>query len=1457
MNRSNSPITHALLLLLLLLSLTYSTQAQDKIQTIEPAYLSVADGVASPTVNAVIQDSFGLIWIGTANGLQKYDGYKFQTFKNIPGNASSLQNNFVWALLEDDNHDIWVSNNRGVSKYIRKTNEFKNYDFAPTFNFTPNSEVAGFKFLIDSQNRLWLTSITVQLALYDPGTDAWNYANYELPNAAESVHTGFSPALAEDHNGDLWLSTPTNGLMRQKKLEKAFKPVPTDKFGGINFVDDDLITGLYADQSNTLWMTTRNGVYKYDIKTETFKTLKEYESRVGEIWNNWNMIAADPQGNIWISNNFRGMLKFDGISDHYTEIEIAGKVIMRTYGWNITLTQFMIDQSGIFWIGSRESGLVKYDPVNKPFQYLGHDVSNPNSLSAGGVFGIQASKITPGRVYVGSRGNGLTVYDPLQQSFERVTFKVEEDFFGGSARSIAEASDGSLWLGTWGDGVIELDKNYKEIRRYKTDSTDENTISNNQVRALKPDGKGQVWIGTNSGLNILDTKTNTIKRVASKQTRQYPDEVVAEVEKLIATDQKIASIEKIVDNQNLSESFEISKSGTYWLMAVGEIDGVSRADYGWIENEVKDTVWLMGDFDHTYYAGGDPKNRVELGSVQLEPGKYTLRYLTDDSHAFDKWNADKPNQTALYGIAVLNSQDGNEFQFLQTPQLPEQEELVINGINVNDIEIAGKYVWVATAGTGLDRIDPATNQVKHFAHDPLDNSSLIFDNILDIHADSQGMIWLATQEGLNKLDPATDTFIRYTEADGLATNLIQGIVEGDDGEMWIASQSGLSQMVTNENLGKITFINYNSSDGLGADVFLSLASTRAADGRFYFGGEHGLTTFSSISSNKTPPSIIISNLFISNKSIIDMKENSPLTESLLATESITLDFYQNNLAFEFAALHYANPQKNQYAHMLKGYDEDWIYDNRNFVGYTNLDPGEYELLVRASNAYGIWNEEGKSLKITILAPWWKTWWAYLSYVFIAGLLAVTIGRVQRRRVVDRERQQSAIREANFKAEAQKERRKNIELISEIGKDITSSLSIQNIINTVYLHVNKLMDASVFGIGIFNKTTQSLEFPATKENGTTLPAYTYSLDDKNRPASWCYKNKKEILSNDFENDHHHYIEVIPAVAAGDNTQSLVYLPLINKDKIVGVLTAQSFEKNAYTDFHLEILRSIATYAALAIDNAEAYRNLKSTQAQLIQSEKMASLGELTAGIAHEIQNPLNFVNNFSEVSEELIDELKEELADGNSESVSEILAFLKDNISKINHHGKRADSIVKGMLQHSRKSEGKKESTDLNQLAEECLGLSYHGLRAKDKSFQADFKTDLEPNLPKVEVIRQDLGRVLLNLINNAFYAVDEKAKSGTASPDYQPRVTVSNVQSLPVNGTLGQIQISVSDNGHGIPETIKDKIFQPFFTTKPAGSGTGLGLSLSYDIVRAHGGELKVETTAGEGSVFMIQLPVV
>ncbi|WP_051416681.1 ATP-binding protein [Asinibacterium sp. OR53] len=432
---------------------------------------------------------------------------------------------------------------------------------------------------------------------------------------------------------------------------------------------------------------------------------------------------------------------------------------------------------------------------------------------------------------------------------------------------------------------------------------------------------------------------------------------------------------------------------------------------------------------------------------------------------------------------------------------------------------------------------------------------------------------------------------------------------------------------------------------------------------------------------------------------------------------------------------------------------------------------------------------------------------------------------------------------------------NVELLGEIGRKITSSLSVATIIGTVYDNANTLMDATVFGIGIFNNETKQIDFPATYENGVALPFYSNSLYDQNKFAVLCYTGGKEIVMSDLEKEYQQYLQDMPKPMHGAQPLSLLYLPLKVKDKILGVITVQSFLKHAYTDYHLYMLRNISIYTAIALENAESFKklnqtidSLKNTQKQLIQSEKMASLGELTAGIAHEIQNPLNFVNNFSEVNMELLEEMKETIRSGNMNEALQLAEDLKQNSEKITYHGKRADSIVKGMLQHSRSSGGQKQPTDINLLTDECLRLSYHGLRAKDKSFNIKMENHFDKDLPLVSVATQDIGRVLLNLFTNAFYSVMQKQKQSNGS--YEPVVAVTT------KNDPGGVTITIRDNGLGIPQKVMDKIFQPFFTTKPAGEGTGLGLSLSYEIItKGHNGELKVETKEGEYAQFIIHLP--
>jgi two-component system NtrC family sensor kinase len=333
-----------------------------------------------------------------------------------------------------------------------------------------------------------------------------------------------------------------------------------------------------------------------------------------------------------------------------------------------------------------------------------------------------------------------------------------------------------------------------------------------------------------------------------------------------------------------------------------------------------------------------------------------------------------------------------------------------------------------------------------------------------------------------------------------------------------------------------------------------------------------------------------------------------------------------------------------------------------------------------------------------------------------------------------------------------------------------------------------------------------------------------------------QNSSKIAQYENEQKDHLQAEKINSL----RQERVVQAAVINKSRMITVISLAALALISCAMFFI-----YRQYQG----NKKTLSSLRKTQRQLIQSEKMASLGELTAGIAHEIQNPLNFVNNFSEVNSELIDEMQVEIDKGNLDEIKAIAADIKENEQKINMHGRRADSIVKSMLEHSRASSGQKELTDINALADEYLRLSYHGLRAKDKSFNAAMDTHLDASLPKVNLVSQDIGRVLLNLYNNAFYAVHQKKKQNPEG--YLPQVTLTTVN----QGSF--VEITVKDNGSGIPDDIKDRIMQPFFTTKPTGEGTGLGLSLSYDIVvKGHGGSIEIDTRENEYTVFIIKLPM-
>jgi signal transduction histidine kinase/ligand-binding sensor domain-containing protein len=751
------------------------------------------------------------------------------------------------------------------------------------------------------------------------------------------------------------------------------------------------------------------------------------------------------------------------------------------------------------------------------------------------------------------------------------------------------------------------------------------------------------------------------------------------------------------------------------------------------------------------------------------------------------------------------------------------------------------------------RFNEALDSVVYWEEYPA-GRGLPYENGMPFRLNS-GEVIISTETGIFRYVAEADSFIRHPDF-SMINGKVTTFVQQPNGDIWFEESLGnftyhkgvLRFQNGKYEAFKTPFLKFNDTNCNESPPNICVMP----DGTVYFGTNMGLLKYlpeKDRGSNRSFDTRI-RKVYAKDSLIYGGNLNVPNPGGEADRTEIPWSFH--DLMFHYSATFYEDAERNLYSYRLTGMDTTWSnWTNDHKKEYTNLREGHYTFEVKSINQY---LEEGNiaAYHFNILAPWYRKWWAYLTYLFLGGLAFYSILQFRTRNLrLQRLALEKTVRERTNEIREQK---KNVEKLSNIGRAITSSLSIENIIKTVYENVNTLMDASVFTIGLYNPELNSLEFPAAIEKGELLPEFSIPLTHENRLAVWCFNNRREVVINDYATDYSKYVGNLTDPIAGDTPESVLYLPLWSKEKVIGVISAQSFNKNAFTDYHLNMLRNLATYSAIALENADAYHHLailleelRTAQDRLIIQSKLAALGELTAGIAHEIQNPLNFVNNFSEISNELMDELKEELEKGNRDEADSLIHNIQQNMEKISYHGKRADSIVKNMLMHSRSTSGLKQNTDINSLCDEYFRLAYHGLRAKDKSFNVTMKTDFDASLEKVNVVSQDIGRVVLNLIGNAFFAVAEMKHRNPE--DYEPTVWLNTKK---ING---RFEICVRDNGIGIPETIRDKIFQPFFTTKPTGQGTGLGLSLAYDIVKAHGGEIRLESKENEGTVFIIQIP--
>jgi len=1090
--------------------------------------------------------------------------YKFKTISQHDG----LINSTVQSIFEDSFGFIWLGTHHGVQRYDGKV--YRNYEHTE----------------------------------YDSTSLSQNYVN----------------AFCEDNIGNIWIATGGGLNKYNRKTDRVKKYVWRNKSSFEN--REPFITGLSSGESNgnTIWLNVlEGGLFKLDIQTDS---LIAYPSgSEDEKLFSWILPVPGKKNKLLMGG--AKLFLFDKVLGEFEEIlaldqnnELPNNLINDAV-FDPTDNDIIWLATGDIWGRGSLGGLIQYN-IKTGLKTTFSNKTRKDEVPD--VHILQVGFYDVDNLWVGTRNNGALLYKKGENRFynyQRNEYDEGSFVTQNAVRSMLLDRSGTLWFGTWGDGISLLTPSAQKFSHYKHLPGNKGGVPDNNITAITEDKDNNIWIGTKEGgLTKFNPRNNTFENF-------YPEFV--------------------------SNSIEI----THMLY------------------DSRQNLWI-GTYDDALH-----RFRPETGQkVHYKKGISNQHVTQKRISAISEI---KPGEILIstYG-GGLNIYDYpvNRFRHFMH-DTDDSTSIPDNQVWLPFLGDDGNYYLSGNSFTSLIRFNPKTEEFNTFPN------MVNVSTFIATTKTPNGRIYIDdVAEGLREIKIGNKVSVETIyDVNGQSIKNVETMLCDGEDKLWLSTGNGLLKF--DPELRSV--VRYNVDDGLQGYAFNRLSGFKSSTGEMYFGGTNGFNVFhpDEIKLSYYKPPIVFTEFKLYQENVT-IGGNSPLKQNILLMDELVLDYNQNDFSISFAALDFSNPDNIEYKYILENHDNDWINAGySNVASYTNMDPGDYVFKVLATNADGVWNDESKSIKITIHPPLWQTTLAYIIYALIFILGIIIIDRYQRKR---------------------------------------------------------------------------------------------------------FKEKTRAKAREKELEQ-----------------------------------AKAIEK--------------------------AYTKLKTTQTQLIHSEKMASLGELTAGIAHEIQNPLNFVNNFSDVSVDLVEELNEELSEGNTEEVKSISQDLKQNLEKIHHHGERASSIVKGMLEHSRAGDGKKEPTDLNAMADEYIRLAYHGIRAKNKSFNADFKTDLDNSLPLINVVGQDIARVVLNLINNAFFAVAEKSKNEPKG--YKPFVSISTLQKD------NTVIIKVSDNGSGIPSNILDKIFQPFFTTKQSGEGTGLGLSLSYDIItKGHGGVLKVETKEDSGSEFIIVLPI-
>ena len=1316
-----------------------------------------------------------------------------------------LSSNFVWGILQDRRGFLWFATRDGLSRFDGyKVTSFRHQGTGTVSHndiWAVYEDRAGSKAL---SGTLWVGTYGGGLNKFDRATQTFTYYRHD-PQNPNSLSDDHVRAIYEfsDEPGILWIATYGGGLNRFNTKDETFvhyRHDPNDP----RSLPNDQIWCMYEDKAGNLWLGTYGGLAVVN-RAQRHNAGKSAASQSAQT------------------------ITFTTYQNHPEDPKSLSAGVV---------TSILEDRTGAFWVGTAEGGLNLFDREADAFTHFQHDPNNPKSLSHNAVRPIYEDR--DGNLWIGTYGGGLNRFERATQTFARYLHNPSDplSLSHNVIRAIYEDNAGTMWVGTFGGGLSKLRKD--KFTHYRHEPDNPNSLIRNFVTTICEDHAGRVWVGTQDG-GITQISWDDGKAAVFKHFQHDPK-----------------NRDSLSDNHVIVIRESRQEPGVFWIATFD--GGLNRFDS------------KTGVFTRYQHDPGNPNsltnNRVtSLQESLSEPGILWVGTDGGGLNRFD-WKASKfyylplddkkPDDPSHEAVeALLESPDdpgtlwfGIDREGIYklalahpTPMPPQRDH------QNNDIK---KERIVEVEGAGVFHL-------TQYQYQPDNPKSLRGSNEHVIYQISQREMWIGTFNGLSKFDPLTENVVTYGEAEGLPNTDIQGILEDDNGHLWISTSNGLTKL----NPTTETFKNYSADDDLQSRQFNYRAYCKGRDGKMYFGGINGLNVFhpDSIKDNPHIPPIVITDFQVFNASTtIDparTKSGFSLPAHIMEMDDLTLSYKESVFSFEFAALDYVSPKKNRFAYKMEGFDEDWTYSgDRRFVTYTNLDPGKYVFRVKGSNNDGVWNEEGAALHLTITPPWRQTWWAYAFYALVLAAGIFAVDRIQRRRVLGHERERAALREAQLRADAENTRRKNVELLSDIGKEITASLEMDKIFSNLYEHVNQLADATVFGVGLYHPEKEQIEYRLAIEKGKRYAPYTRDTRDKNQFPVWCIENRQPVFINDVTSEYGRYIstykhleEKLEDGTISESPMSMIYLPLISQEKVLGVITIQSFKKNAYTDYHLSLLQNLAAYTTVALENARLFEAMQ--QARAAAEAAAAAKSVFLSNVSHELRTPLTSVLGFAKIIKKRLVEKIFPLVQIDDPKTQHLIGQVAENLNVVVAEGERLTALIDNVLDLAKIEAGKIEWNMTAVAVPEIMARAMLATASLFDGSALKLIQEVETNLPEIIGDQDRLTQVVINLISNAV----KFTEIGSVTCRAQLRHERS------AEGQAdGELVVSVIDTGIGIAVEDQAGVFDKFnqvgdtLTDKP--KGTGLGLTICKEIVEHHGGRIWVESEVGKGSTFSFALPV-